>query len=433
MARVASAPFSSGIDRSISTTSGCESRACCTASRPSPTSATTSHVGLGLDQVLQALGHHAVVVGDQDADRHGLERNPGVDARALPRARHRRAAARRRLRRARASWSCPSGPRRAARGSKPRAVVVHVERPALRRWRTRRRAPASRCACLSTLLSASCAMRNSATAASGRARFAGLGRRGRRPSTCTPVRRENSSACQPSAAARPYSSSSGGRRSAITFSIDCSVPSTRPSESSSRWRSAARQRCAVARDDVEVDVERRQALADAVVQLAREPPALGLLGLHQAPRQAVQVLRRLAQRALGVALLGDVEAGDQDLDRLAALVAHHLALAAHVAHLAARAARRARACEKRAAVHQRARHHRARLLAVLGMHALEVVLEARLASLAARRRRCGRARPTRTRGRCRGPTPSCRGPRPSAPRRAACAARAAPARSAAGR
>ena len=92
---------------------------------------------------------------------------------------------------------------------------------------------------------------------------------------------------------------------------------------------------ALLQDDVEVDVERRQALPDAVVQLARDAPALGLLGLHQAARQAVQVLRRLAQRGLGMALLGDVEAGAEDLDRLAALVAHHLAVAAQVAHLAA--------------------------------------------------------------------------------------------------
>ena len=73
------------------------------------------------------------------------------------------------------------------------------------------------------------------------------------------------------------------------------------------------------------------------MQLARDAPALGFLGLHQAPGQAVQVLRGLAQRALGMALLGDVEAGAEHLERLAALVAHHLAVAAHVAHLAARA------------------------------------------------------------------------------------------------
>ena len=57
---------------------------------------------------------------------------------------------------------------------------------------------------------------------------------------------------------------------------------------------------------------------------------------------------------------------------------------------------------KRAPVHQRARHHRAGMLAVLGMHALEVGLEARLEALARRRRRCGRARPTRPRARSRG-------------------------------
>src|SRR3954470_320802 len=45
IARVASAPFSSGIDRSISTTSGCVSFATRTASRPSGTVATTCRSG----------------------------------------------------------------------------------------------------------------------------------------------------------------------------------------------------------------------------------------------------------------------------------------------------------------------------------------------------------------------------------------------------
>ena len=167
---MASAPFSSGIDRSISTTSGCSSRACCTASRPSPASGDHLHVGLRLDQVLQALGDHAVVVGDEDADRHAL-RLAGTATRTTvpaPRA------------------DCTS--KLPADGFGALAHRGHAPAPARRRGRVEalavvghrehqvlRRRPRSRCctlrarACLSTLLSASCAMRNSATAASGAA------------------------------------------------------------------------------------------------------------------------------------------------------------------------------------------------------------------------------------------------------------------------
>src|SRR5688572_4514114 len=87
MARVASAPFSSGIDRSISTTSGCASRASWTASRPSPTHATTSMSASASTKCLSPSAttpwSSAIKMRIGMVRPLPLQRHPGVDARAL--------------------------------------------------------------------------------------------------------------------------------------------------------------------------------------------------------------------------------------------------------------------------------------------------------------------------------------------------------------
>src|SRR5437870_2909265 len=96
----------------------------------------------------------------------------------------------------------------AAAGSKPlpSSRIVRSISPASASRRSQTRLAL---ACLATLVSASCAMRNSATAASRRSRR--LRSRARSSnSTAMLVRLANSSPYQPSAAPRPYSSRSGG-------------------------------------------------------------------------------------------------------------------------------------------------------------------------------------------------------------------------------
>src|SRR5207244_5615562 len=191
------------------------------------------HVGLGFDQVLEALGHHAVVVGDENLDGHGYLRtlartivpSPGaLSTSSRPPA----ASARSRI-----VFMPQRLPRAAAAGSKPAPSSAT-------RMTISSASPASAMrtcfapACLATLLSASCAMRNSATAASGRRSAAASSPS--RNTTAMPVRRENSSAYQPSAAPSPYSSSSGGRSSAITLAIDRSVAAHSDTEASTAPR-----------------------------------------------------------------------------------------------------------------------------------------------------------------------------------------------------
>src|SRR6185436_18264571 len=108
--------------------------------------------------------------------------------------------------------------------------------------------------------------------------------------------------------------------------------------------------------------------------------ALGLLGLDQAPGERLQIARRIAQRRLGPALLGDVEARAQDLDRLAVRAAQHLAVAAQVAHLAV-GPHDALLHREAGAVDERARHRGADALAILRVHALQIRLESGLEAL----------------------------------------------------
>jgi hypothetical protein len=58
-------------EMSMSTRPERASRAWRTASRPSDRERDHLHVGCVSDHVLEPFGHHAVVVGDEDADRHG--------------------------------------------------------------------------------------------------------------------------------------------------------------------------------------------------------------------------------------------------------------------------------------------------------------------------------------------------------------------------
>ena len=68
MRRVASMPSSTGIERSMRTTSGVHSSARRTAASPSAAAPTHFEVGGWLDQLLQAAPHHRVIVDDQDPD-----------------------------------------------------------------------------------------------------------------------------------------------------------------------------------------------------------------------------------------------------------------------------------------------------------------------------------------------------------------------------
>jgi len=67
MTRVASAPFSSGIDRSIDHHVGKHLLGQAHRLAAVAGDGEYLHVGLRFDDVLQAFGHHRVVIGDQDA------------------------------------------------------------------------------------------------------------------------------------------------------------------------------------------------------------------------------------------------------------------------------------------------------------------------------------------------------------------------------
>ena len=270
-------------------------------------------------------------------------------------------------------------PAAARRAGRSRAVVAARRAPAPRRWPKPRCARCFACACLSTLLSASCAMRNSATAASGRAllrpRGVAVGHRrparrcgartprrasrARRPGrtrraaagAARPSRSRSTAACRrpgranPPAAGAAPAAAHGCRASMMSrlmLSADRLWP-TRSCSSRARRRRSASSACTRRRvRPCRSCAAWRSALSEWRCSVMSRQATSILIGLPRSLRTTSPWLRSVA----------------------------HLAAGAHDAleH------------RERAAVHQRARHHRARLLAVLGMHALEVVLEARLAA-----------------------------------------------------
>src|SRR6266513_2627066 len=78
-----------------------------------------------------------------------------------------------------------------------------------------------------------------------------------------------------------------------------------------------------ARARLQLDLQRGQRLADVVVQIARQAPALLLLHLEQPARQGAQALLREFQGMLRAQPLGDVV--DEDQARGAAAPAHQVA------------------------------------------------------------------------------------------------------------
>ena len=123
---------------------------------------------------------------------------------------------------------------------------------------------------------------------------------------------------------------------------------------------ARRRLAARAGDRLQLDLQRRERLANVVMQVAREAPALFLLHLEQAPRQraqplvrelelAVQALQRLLRaqplgdvvdlhQARGAAAPRDEVTDAGDVDRLAALLQVAERAVLHVARLAAQEA-----------------------------------------------------------------------------------------------
>src|SRR5258708_39913335 len=88
-----------------------------------------------------------------------------------------------------------------------------------------------------------------------------------------------------------------------------------------------------ARARLQLDLQRSQRLADVVVQIARQAPALLLLHLEQPSRQGAQALLREFQGMLRAQPLGDVV--DEDQARGAAAPAHQVADAFDIDWLAA--------------------------------------------------------------------------------------------------
>ena len=84
---------------------------------------------------------------------------------------------------------------------------------------------------------------------------------------------------------------------------------------------------------LQLDLQRSQRLADVVVQIARQAPALLLLHLEQPARQSAQALLREFQGMLRAQPLGDVV--DEDQARRAAAPAHQIADAFDIDWLAA--------------------------------------------------------------------------------------------------
>src|SRR3977135_1929866 len=78
-----------------------------------------------------------------------------------------------------------------------------------------------------------------------------------------------------------------------------------------------------ARARLQLDLQRSQRLADVVVQIARQAPALLLLHLEQPARKGAQALLREFQGMLRAQPLGDVV--DEDQARGTAAPAHQIA------------------------------------------------------------------------------------------------------------
>ena len=252
-----------------------------------------------LEHALDAAADDLVIVDEQDADHAELDRDLEAD-----RARRRPPAARDRrgLRPCARARSCP---RHRSRGSPGRSPCrrPRPSRPGSRRRSRRsrrRRAPpraARRC--------------RAPPARSGRRRSRPRPAAGRGPSPSSggiarPLRRAIVSHRRSSAAPRPKSSSTFGRRSAIrsrTSSIAAATPS----------RASLELRALLVVGDLALEAAQReqhrgQAAGRAVVQVLREPPALALLRLDHArqrlaPRLGVglrlaQAGERLGTRAL---------------------------------------------------------------------------------------------------------------------------------------
>ena len=128
---------------------------------------------------------------------------------------------------------------------------------------------------------------------------------------CSPATRAWRSRCERSAAARPRSSSCGGRRlseSWRTRSSVCCTVSTHLVDARARGELVAG-----ARERLQLDLQRGERLADVVVQVARQAPALLFLHFEQAARQRAQPLVRklelavqALERLLRAQALGDV-------------------------------------------------------------------------------------------------------------------------------
>ena len=135
-------------------------------------------------------------------------------------------------------------------------------------------------ACLATFVTASWMIRYVQLSISG------CSRRSRRSTTSSlvmPVRREKPRRYQVAVSGRPRSSSIEGWSSWDMSRTDCSARSVIARASASRVPVSVAAN--VGFGNRQLELERRQRLTDFVVQLARDPPALVLLRLHQLRRQ----------------------------------------------------------------------------------------------------------------------------------------------------
>jgi len=85
-------------------------------------------------------------------------------------------------------------------------------------------------------------------------------------------------------------------------------------------------------NQIQLEPERGEILSDAIVQLARELPALGFLYFDEPSREGGELFSRGAQSAFGSFLVGDVQHRPQHARRAAVGVDNHLTKAAQIAN-----------------------------------------------------------------------------------------------------